>query len=341
VKGSLANTHLSGRDGSGSQGLSIELPPNTLRFLTGSLKQEWKRYRKGLKRCQLKFSEKAVHGFRVEARRLSSILELLAPFLTPGRFQKAQALLKEHLNTFDDLRDTQVQLTAVGKLLRAFPMAESFQEYLEKREARFSRQTRKKIDRVKTRRLGKLLLDCRQDVKSWCAKARHPQANVLLLRSISRAFTRVLSLKRRIRPKDTDTIHCTRVAFKRLRYMVETLADFLPGANPQLFEAMRRYQTMMGDVQDAEVLRRSFDRFLEKKKPEPPTARPLRQELLARRQFLIQVFLDASDQLLDFWPPRASPAAQFLAFPPALRSGRCASRAGSKALPRKSRSPSK
>ncbi len=282
-----------------------ELPPGTLRFLATSLKQQWKRYRKGLKRCQERFSEDAVHESRVETRRLLAILGLLNPFLARGRFQKVETLLKEHLDTFDDLRDTQVQLAAVGKMLRAYPAAAPFYEHLAKRLDRFTRQTRKTVKRIKTKRLAKLIVTCREDVKCWRADTGANEANAMLLDCINHAFARTIQLRRRIDPKDTDTIHRTRVSFKRLRYMIETLADHLPNANDKLLDAMHHYQTMMGEIQDAEVLRRCLDRFLDRESMLASAARRLRRELHARAEFLIQVYLDAADQLLDFWPQPA------------------------------------
>ena len=89
------------------------VPSVTLQRLGVSLKKQWKRYRKELKRCQRKFSEKAVHQSRVETRRLLSIVELLDPFTPDGRLDKIRACLKRHLDTFDDLRDTHVQLLVV------------------------------------------------------------------------------------------------------------------------------------------------------------------------------------------------------------------------------------
>jgi CHAD domain-containing protein len=308
MKRSLAMGSANGRNGPLRKRPYPELPASTLRYLGASLKQQWKRYRRGLKRCQQKFSEKAVHESRVETRRLLSILELLRPFLSAGRFQKAQAYLKEHLDTFDDLRDTQVQLTSVGKMRRTFPAARPFHAYLEKQEDRFARQTRKDIKRIKTKRLGKLIVAGREDVKNWCSRAGPGKANAMLIGSINHSFTRTLSLRNRINPKDAATIHCTRVAFKRLRYMIETLADYFPRANEKLLDAMHRYQTMMGDIQDAEVLRQSVERFLEKEKMKTSDARHFLRELLARREFLIRVYLDAADQLLDFWPEPSTPA---------------------------------
>ena len=277
------------------------MPRSPLRYLTASLKRQWRRYRRGLKRCQNRFSEGAVHESRVETRRLLSLLELLRPVLRRGPLNRAQAALKDHLDTFDDLRDVQVQLPAIKKLSRRFPAARPFHEYQARREERLSRQTRANIKCIRTRRLGKGIASCRDELKKWRANASAQNINALLLGSIGGAFSRALELRRQIQPSHPDTIHRTRVAFKKLRYMIEILADYLSSADEKLLVAMHRYQTMMGEVQDAEVLLRSFDRFLLKKPVNLADARRLRRELLRRRRWLIRVYLDAADQLLEFW----------------------------------------
>jgi CHAD domain-containing protein len=83
--------------------------------------------------------------------------------------------------------------------------------------------------------------------------------------------------------RDTKTIHCTRVAFKEFRYMVEALADCLPIATEHRLEAMHDYQTLMGDVQDAQVLLAAVDKFLCKRDFESGMSGPFRKELLKRR----------------------------------------------------------
>src|SRR5262249_42269748 len=121
--------------------------------------------RQKLKRCQKQFSGKAVHASRVEARRLLSIVQLLEPFLRGGRVEKVRQTLKQHLHTFNELRDTQVQLLAVGRMRRAFPAARSFYDYLFQREHQLARETRTTIRSVKTARLRRLVAACRADVK--------------------------------------------------------------------------------------------------------------------------------------------------------------------------------
>jgi CHAD domain-containing protein len=279
------------------------LAQGTLGHLTASLKRQWKRYRKGLKRCQDRFSEGAVHESRVETRRLLSLLELLRPLLRRGQINRSQTALKEHLDTFDDLRDTQVQLLATRKMRRLFPAAVPFYDYLLKRESRFRRQTRANIKRIRTKRLGKFIADFRQEMKRWRAEGLGEEVNAMILKSVDTAFARASTLRQQIRPADTETIHRTRVAFKKVRYMIETLADYLPAVDERLLVAMHRYQTMMGDIQDAEVVLCTFDKFLLKNPVELTAARRLRRELLSRRQWLIRVYLEAADQLFEFWKP--------------------------------------
>ena len=300
-----AQTQAAGLDGDGSPRRTLPacvLPEGTVGDLISELKAQWKRYRKQLRRCQKKFSEEAIHDSRVETRRLLSYTELLAPFLSKRDVRRAERALKQHLDTFDNLRDTQVQLLAVVKLGRAFVAARHFEVYLRKREERFTRQTARNIKRVKTRRLEKMISKFAGQAARQATHHSTARASAMVLASAARAFHRAEDLRALIDPKDTQTIHCTRVAFKRFRYMVEALRPHLPGIDKQWLKAMHAYQTIMGDIQDAEVLVRSFDKFSSKKETEPGLAREFHEELVHRRESLIKRYLGVADQLLQFWP---------------------------------------
>jgi CHAD domain-containing protein len=284
---------ISSANGPGSRGPGL---------LARSLKQQWKRYRKQLKRCQRKCSPGAIHAFRVETRRLVSTLALLGGFLPPRRVEKAQRILKRHRDAFDDLRDTQVQLAAIGSMRRAFPALRPFYACLREREEWLVRKTRKNLTKVRTGRLGKLVAACREEVEQQLTWSTPRKALAGLLRSVDQAFRRTRQLRGRIAAGDTLTIHRTRVAFKKFRYMVEALAEHLPAVTPERLAAMRAYQTMMGEIQDAEVLLATLDKFLVQQEIKPGAMRCFRVELLRRRQRLIRVYLKAADQLLEFWP---------------------------------------
>src|SRR5690242_1164829 len=188
-------TSKNGHQPFGSKPLPRALTRGTLGHLAASLKRQWKRYRKGLKRCQERFSEAAVHESRVETRRLLSLLELLRPFLRPSDVDRSQAALKEHLDTFDDLRDTQVQLLAIRKMRRVFAAAVPFYEYLVKRECRFQRETRSHIKRIRTKRFGKYIASFRDEMKRWRAEGLGDEVNRMLVKSVDNAFARAVVLR--------------------------------------------------------------------------------------------------------------------------------------------------
>ncbi len=281
----------------------VKVNPKCLKSLAGSLKKQGKRYRRELKRCQEQFSEESIHDARVHARRLLSTIQLLGAILPRFSVKKVHDRLKLQLDAFDELRDTQVQISTVAKMCHSFPAARPFYEFLLDRENRLRKHTRKSIRHVRKKGLGKLIDSWRDSLKSARRDFPPERAARALLRTVDHTFGRVCDLKARINPLDPRTIHRTRVAFKRFRYMVEALAPCIPNSNQELLREMHHYQGMMGDIQDAQVLLRTFDKYLRKHGSESQAALRFREEVLRRRQWLIQVYLEAADQLFQFWPP--------------------------------------
>ena len=276
---------------------------DVLEHLADSLHTQSRRYRKRLNRCQVDFSGESIHDARVEARRLLATIELLGAFLPERELQKARRVLKQQLDTFDPLRDTQVQLVYVGRMTRAFPAARGFREWLLKRETRLTRETRKATKRIKTKRLTRRLAAFEAAIRHRRKHATRDLAVAAVQRAMDRAFARVARLGQRVTAANPKTIHRTRIAFKRFRYMVEALAPLLPAVTDQHRRALRGYQSMMGDIQDVAVLLAALDKFLRKQESNTAAAGRLRNELLRRRQWLIQVYVNAADKLRRFWPP--------------------------------------
>ena len=231
------------------------------------------------------------------------MVELLEGFLRPEIGHETRRHIKKHLDIFDGLRDTQVQLLAVNSLQATFPTARTFCEWLQKRESRFRKQARARVKRSRTKPLAKLIAASEVGFTKQLKKRSADAAAKLLLRSVNKAFARTMQFKQRIRTARPTSIHRTRVAFKRFRYMVELLADCLH-ADEKMLAEMQHYQTMMGDIQDAEVLLQSFDKFVQKKNIRPESAKQLREELARKRKWLINVYMDAAGQLREFWPAR-------------------------------------
>jgi CHAD domain-containing protein len=293
------------RDGrrQGQAGAALVPTADVLEHLGDSLHQQWRRYRKRLKHCQRHFSGDSVHDLRVEIRRLLSTLALLGAFI-PGRdLEKARRTLKRHLETFGPLRDTQVQLTYVKRLTAVFPDARAFGRWLQGREIRITRQTRKAVKHIRTKRLGRRLAAFEKEIRRQHRQTTGEQAFAIVQRAMNQAFARVAHHCRYVQGGNTKTIHRTRIAFKRFRYMVQALAPLLPALTEEHCRAMRGYQCMMGDIQDMEVLLAALDKFVHKEAVNAAAARRLKKELVRWRRMLIRIYLNAAGRLQHFWPP--------------------------------------
>jgi CHAD domain-containing protein len=284
---------------------------DVLKHLGDSLSTQWRRYRKRLKRCQECFSEEAVHDSRVATRRLLSTIELLGAFVPERDIRKARRALKRHLDIFDQLRDTQVQLIYVGRMTGTVPAARTFHDWLRMREARFTREARKAVKRIQTKLLGRRIAAFEKEIRRRRKQVTREQAFAMVRRAMNRAFAGVARLCRHAQTGDTKIIHRTRIAFKRFRYMVEALSPLLPAVTEEHRHAMRGYQTMMGDIQDSEVLLAALDKFMQKEEVNAAPARRLNKELMGWHRKLIQVYLNAAGRLRRFWPlPGLKPPAQ-------------------------------
>jgi CHAD domain-containing protein len=274
-------------------------------LLLDSVHERWRTFRAELKRCQKKSSEETVHDLRVAMRRLMSMLDLLASIHPAGNLRQARRRLKKQLDLFGPLRDVQVQLLTVEKMLPSFPELQEFYAYLVKREVKLVRRLDAEVQHLRTSKLKKAISAVAQQVDSLLATPAMQQDKLAsAIRAVDAAFNEVVQRKQAIASADSAAIHRMRVAFKKFRYMVESLAPMLHWVTSKRLRAMNAFQGRMGDIQDSEVLLSRAMIFARKHHTESgtPLARAL-EELAHRRAMLTDSFLASADTLFTFWPP--------------------------------------
>jgi len=270
--------------------------------LERSLESLWTRYCKRLKQCQKRFSNKSVHNLRVATRRMLSQLDLVGALCPQNPYRKTRRIFKNRLDAFDRLRDTQVQLQYVVRMQPLYLELTALSQQLERREWRLIKSTAKKVRGFKTRKVAKLLASLENKLRLSFAKPGGPERNaVILMRSVQGAFDRVVKLRGLIDPSRTTTIHRTRIAFKKFRYMVESLQPLLPRMTSQRLERMHQYQTEMGEIQDVEILMARVDKAVAGKKLAELAMRPFRRHLVNQRAALLKAYGQSADQLFSFW----------------------------------------
>jgi len=269
-----------------------------------SFKSAWRSYRRAFKRCQKKLSKATVHQLRVETRRLLALVDLFDPLLAGDAADRVSRLFKQPFKASGRLRDAQVMLCDVERRLGRFPDAKCFKGELLFREKHLGRQLERKLRRTRLKplknRMNALRKELRVAVKR--AEGRHG-AQVRLLKSVDLAFANVVARRRSIVPVEPHTVHRTRVAFKKFRYMVEQLRPLMPRLAAGSPGRLRGYQKLMGDIHDCETLLAALDKFMREEKSEARRLRKFRAAVKHDRTVLLARYLRRADELFSFWQP--------------------------------------
>jgi CHAD domain-containing protein len=273
--------------------------------LSVSLDERWKKYREQLKVCKQEFSEEAVHDLRVATRRLLAVLDLLRALNPHPRVQKARRLLKNQLDSLNDLRDTQVMLVDVYELMASFPGLNAFEEYLLRREKNLLRRARKEIREMEISELKRRIDKSKAALKE---KAGGAGWTARLLSVVDQAHARAGQAYGQIDASQSASIHRFRVAFKKFRYMVEIVHPVLKDYPEEYLKQMHNYQSRMGDVQDAEVFLSTLTEFSEQKVASlsPSVLKSFEDQ----RTEIVAKFMEGKEEIHLFW--RAAPDQKFL-----------------------------
>jgi CHAD domain-containing protein len=192
----------------------------------------------------------AVHQLRVAGRRLRVALPLLAKRPHGKRVRRARNGLSEIVRIAGGTRDLDVGLGLLDSLLDSPPSAEG-------------RQLRGRLRAVRARGRAKLrgalsvddLASLRRELRSLVGRADVFERAVERTRAALyaqglRARAEVLAAGSRFEPRE---LHALRRRLRRFRYVVET-AEALGVATAEGVDILKEQQSLLGNVQDADVL---------------------------------------------------------------------------------------
>jgi CHAD domain-containing protein/CYTH domain-containing protein len=204
----------------------------------------------------------ALHDFRVALRRLRSWLRAFRPELDRAVPNKAERRLRRLARESNDSRDGEVQLAWLRDHAGALPPEarpglEWLVDRLESRKRMADERFRKRLVRDFER--ARAALD--DALASVATRAGQPgmQAapEALSLVAASAIRTQLERLRRRLEavrgPRDDAQAHRARIAGKRLRYLLEPVADVVAGGG-QAVVRLKAMQDAFGELHDASVL---------------------------------------------------------------------------------------
>lgn len=286
---------------------TVTLPPSSAApVLVMALNARWQTYCDELHKCQRNFSEEAMHQLRVASRRLVAQLIMLSCVIQGPEADQARRLLKRRLKALSALRDVHVLGIFAQRQTRRFPELLLLRHFLQRKERRLEKAVAVKVKSFKTRKLERWILRLGQDLTRQAARAKSPEyLGAAAIQATESAYREVVRRREAIDPETPKTVHRTRLAFKRFRYMVEALSPDFTGLQRNELRALARYQRRMGNLQDLEVVQSCVADFVRQRAKLEPLMRPFYSYLQRRRRHALQSFLKSADDLYDFWPPLA------------------------------------
>ncbi|HEX6032904.1 MAG TPA: CHAD domain-containing protein [Anaerolineales bacterium] len=267
------------------------------RFLLEALDQRWEKYRAELKRCRAEFSNEAVHDLRVACRRMLAFGRLMNSISPHPRLQKLNRAFKDQLDEFDDLRDIQVILAEISETIQELPQLQEFQDHLQDREKSLLKALRKKLRVIDLFDVSKRIRRLRESLKA------EPNDNFIgtALQAVDDSFLVTRQRRNWINPAQATSIHRVRVAFKTFRYMVEIIHPVLPDYPGENLKCMHDYQSLMGEIQDVEVIMQALaDAPVRVSAFDPGPVRGYYERCHAKA---VSAYLERKDQLDTFWRP--------------------------------------
>ena len=274
--------------------------------LLDAFDEHWDDYRKQFKQGRQELSEDAVHDLRVSARRMQAMLGIVRSLDRRPRVKKLGRFLRKQLQQLDTLRDTQVLVQETEQSLNTLPHLIAFRHYLQNRSDDLARAGGKQLRKRKPSDLKQRVNGIRRVVK------RHVDDETLVenvLVAVDEAYAKTLARFHKVDAGDPNSIHRVRVAFKRLRYMIETVEPFLPDYPGHYPDKMHDYQDAMGKVHDTMVYLDTLKEFqVETQKhnrsKEPDfDLKPAETYFRTRLADLIRAYFQRKDELSSFWRP--------------------------------------
>jgi CHAD domain-containing protein len=263
-------------------------------ILLKALDIRWRKLRKEWDRTRSKYSEDAVHDLRVASRRLIAVLETLQDVRDDKEIRDCRRRVKKLLDGLSPLRDLHVQHANISRLAQRFPQLESFEKSLAEKEDRTAQKVQKGLK--ETPKLDRAVSRARRH-----AAKRIDNGDILKV--IDRRYRKVLNLAARVDSSNTTTIHQMRLAFKKFRYTCEVAQPIIKkDVNADRLQQFHDFQTMMGEIQDVEVLTARLSKWAQKNEREADM-QPVFEELKSEREKRTATFVASVDQVRTFWKP--------------------------------------
>lgn len=236
--------------------------------------------------CKLKFSEASVHDYRVSMRRLMAMIDLLYMVFPRKYFLQAKKILKKQMKVFNPLRDNQVQIVNLRKLIYTYPTLFSYYVKQLHDEQFYINEAKASLEELSIDELDGLMFFIKIDLKEIVRKEQ--TGFEPFFEAAGRSFRNLVEIGNLTDKNSLDSVHKLRIAFKKYRYVIETLAPYILYPKDAI-KKLKQIQNLLGEIQDNRVFLSELTTFIAE----------FEQELMHFYQKPIEDMLSARNKMLN------------------------------------------
>jgi CHAD domain-containing protein/CYTH domain-containing protein len=257
----------------------------------------------------------ALHDFRVALRRLRSWVRAFRPYLSSSVHDRDRRRLKRVADATSSARDTEVQLEwLIAREEQMEPAERVGASHLRRRLELRKFDADASLHHEISRDLARVADSLSESLPVYAIRLRvdepsrvHPMS-MALADLVSRHATILRDRMRHVRSVDDQTLaHDARIEGKRLRYLLEPVADIVEGADDVIAD-LKVLQNVIGEMHDAHVLSREVMSEAERSAPTDigrpgivALARALRDREITAFQVLSRDWLEGTESARVFF----------------------------------------
>ncbi|MGW8255874.1 MAG: CHAD domain-containing protein [Thermoguttaceae bacterium] len=218
-----------------------------------------------------------VHRARVASRRLGAATQMFGECFKRGQVKRWTKAIRRIRSELSEARDKDVQIEVLCEILASLTDKTCFLGVarllanMESQRERLQTGVVKSVKRIK--RQGVLKEMAKEAKKILTAAKANPtlkQTHAGYARAEQEILERLeglLSLEDCLsRPDDQQSHHLLRIAAKRLRYTIEIVRPIYSDGMGTVLEAIKKLQTLLGEIHDCDVWQTQLDSFAGKER---------------------------------------------------------------------------
>lgn len=218
-----------------------------------------------------------VHRARVATRRLRAALRMFDDCFSRKQVRRWRKAVRRTAAKLGGARDRDVQIEFLCGVLSmanapaCFPGISRILVRLERHRERLQRKVVRAVDRLEAdgvlRQMQHVTKKALRKAASWTENAQTPEAYIRTEQQVLRQLEELLRYQGSLtEPDDRENHHAMRIAAKRLRYTLEIARPVHSGRLDEFVEAIKRVQSLLGDVHDCDVWGDHLEAFAAKER---------------------------------------------------------------------------